>query len=87
MRYLGLATNSAEKLARFLLDLKPVKGTTAKDGKFLLNLNHEEIAASIGTARETVSRLLTSFKRKNLIALKGSVLTIPNKKMLEALLE
>lgn len=87
IRYLGLATNSAEKLARFLLDLKPVKGTTAKDGKFLLNLNHEEIAASIGTARETVSRLLTSFKRKNLIALKGSVLTIPNKKMLEALLE
>jgi len=50
-----------------------------------LTLTHEEIADTIGTSRETVSRLITGFKRKHLIELHGSTLLLTNKKALEAL--
>jgi CRP/FNR family transcriptional regulator len=35
-------------------------------------LTHEEIAQMIGTTRETVTRLLSEFKRKKIIEVKGS---------------
>jgi CRP/FNR family transcriptional regulator, cyclic AMP receptor protein len=86
IRYLGLAGTAVEKFARFLLDLKPPKGIagTAPDRR-TLTLTHEEIAAMIGTSRETVSRLITGFKRKHLIEQHGSSLVLTNKKALEEL--
>jgi CRP/FNR family cyclic AMP-dependent transcriptional regulator len=84
IRYLGLSTSSMEKLARFLLDLKPVKNSGAGETRVSLTLTHEEIASMIGTSRETVSRLFTKLKSKHLIELHGSTLVIPKK---EALLE
>jgi CRP/FNR family cyclic AMP-dependent transcriptional regulator len=86
IRYLGLAGNAVEKFARFLLDLKPTKGATdSAHDRRTLTLTHEEIAAMIGTSRETVSRLLAGFKRKHLIELHGSSLVLTNKKALEEL--
>jgi ribosomal protein S3 len=43
-----------------------------------LTLTHEEIAEIIGTTRETVSRLFSQFKKKQLLQLKGATLTIRN---------
>jgi len=37
----------------------------------------------IGTSRETVSRLFSEFKRKQLLQMKGSTLIIRNKPALE----
>jgi len=37
----------------------------------------------IGTSRETVSRLFSEFKRKQLLQMKGSTLIIRNKPSLE----
>jgi CRP/FNR family transcriptional regulator, cyclic AMP receptor protein len=85
IRYLGLATNSAEKLARFLLDLKPVKGNASVPQKYLLTLTHEEIASIIGTSRETVSRLFATFKRRHLVEIRGSIVTLLDKAQLETL--
>jgi CRP/FNR family transcriptional regulator, cyclic AMP receptor protein len=86
IRYLGLAGSAVEKFARFLLDLKPPKGIAdAPPDRRTLTLTHEEIAAMIGTSRETVSRLVTAFKRKHLIELHGSSLLLTNKKALEEL--
>jgi CRP/FNR family transcriptional regulator len=48
-----------------------------------LTLTHEEIAEMIGTTRETVSRLFSDFKKKQLVQLKGSTLIIRNKPALE----
>ena len=48
-----------------------------------LTLTHEEIAEMIGTTRETVSRLFSQFKRKQLLQLKGATLIIRNKAALE----
>lgn len=87
IRYLGLAGSAVEKFARFLLDLKPPKGSVENPGpeRRTLTLTHEEIAETIGTSRETVSRLITGFKRKHLIELHGSSLLLTNKKALEEL--
>ncbi len=49
-------------------------------------LTHEEIADRIGTARETVSRLLSDFKRKGLIQQRGAMLVIRNRAALDALI-
>ncbi|HXC49138.1 MAG TPA: helix-turn-helix domain-containing protein [Candidatus Sulfotelmatobacter sp.] len=49
-------------------------------------LTHEEIAPTIGSSRETVTRLFSDFKRKQLVQVKGSTVIIKNKAGLESLL-
>jgi len=61
-------------------------GEQTKDGiRVKLALTHEEIAQIIGTSRETVTRLLAGFRKKNMATLKGSTLLIRNKAGLERL--
>jgi CRP-like cAMP-binding protein len=48
-----------------------------------LTLTHEEIAEMIGTSRETVSRLFSEFKKRELVQVKGATLVIRNKAALE----
>ena len=40
-----------------------------------MTLTHEEIAEMIGTTRETVSRLFSEFKKKQLLQVKGPLLS------------
>jgi CRP/FNR family transcriptional regulator len=81
IRTLGLTTSPSEKFAKLLL-----AWTAAHDSSQLkLTLTHEEIAEMIGTTRETVSRLFSDFKKKQLVQLKGSTLIIRNKPALEKL--
>jgi CRP/FNR family transcriptional regulator, cyclic AMP receptor protein len=49
-----------------------------------VQLAHEEIAQMIGSSRETVTRLLSELKKKELIRLEGSTLVIRNRPALEA---
>lgn len=77
VRYLALSGSAAGKLARYLLDFAEEHGKP--DGGKLratMILTQEEIAEMIGASRETVTRLLALFKRKNLIAVHGSSLII-----------
>jgi CRP/FNR family transcriptional regulator len=46
-------------------------------------LTHEEMAQMIGASRETVTRVMTQLKRKQLIRLEGTTLVIRNKTGLE----
>lgn len=85
IKTLGLASSPAEKFAKLLLSWSG----DGKDGKALqvrLSLTHEEIAEMIGTTRETVSRLFSEFKKKQLLQVKGATLTIRNRAALEQLL-
>ena len=83
VRYLGLSASTAEKLARFLLDLpaKPIQGNGHIQAT--LTLTHKEIGEMIGASRETVTRLFASFKRKRLVEVRGSTLIIEKKTSLE----
>jgi CRP/FNR family cyclic AMP-dependent transcriptional regulator len=89
VRYLASSNSAstAEKLARLLLDL-PVNHTHGK-GRIRATLvpTDKEIAEMIGASRETVTRLLASFKRKRLAEVRGSTLIIANKARLEKLLD
>jgi len=79
-----LARSSTEKLARLLLSW--VAGEPRnRDLRVSTDFTHEEIAQMIGSSRETVTRLLSDMKRKELIRLEGSTLIIPNRIALQAL--
>jgi CRP/FNR family transcriptional regulator, cyclic AMP receptor protein len=84
IRSLGLAQSTAEKLGKLLLDWCALHGeTTPKGIRLKVLLTHEEIAQMIGTTRETVTRLLSDFKRKKIVEVKGSTIVILRKEELE----
>lgn len=86
IRALGLAQSTSEKLGKLLLEWCDLHGeVTPKGTRIKVLLTHEEVAQMIGTTRETVTRLLSEFKRKNIIEVKGSTIIILRKAELEAL--
>jgi CRP/FNR family cyclic AMP-dependent transcriptional regulator len=87
MRTIGLSHSAGEKLARFVLDWSANHPSDNGAIKFTLTLTHEEIAQMIGASRETVTRLFADFKKKNLLQIKGSTVTISDKLGLEQLIE
>src|SRR3954469_24497583 len=79
IRSLGLSQTTSEKLARLLLDWCDRTGEeTARGVRLKVLLTHEEIAQMIGTTRETVTRLLSDFKRRKIIDVKGSTFLVPS---------
>jgi CRP/FNR family cyclic AMP-dependent transcriptional regulator len=84
IRSLGLSQTTGEKLAKLLLDWCERNGEeTPKGVRLKVLLTHEEIAQMIGTTRETVTRLLSDFKRKKIIEVKGSTVLVMAKQNLE----
>ena len=83
IRTLGLATSPAEKFAKLLLSWEGGKTAAGRSYQLKLTLTHEEIAEMMGTTRETVSRLFSDFKKKQLLQVRGSTLVIRNKSTLE----
>lgn len=78
--------SASEKLARFLLSLST---ETRSEGKCTdpmrveMDLTHDEIAQAIGASRETVTRALASFRKKQLASLTRSMLLVKNRAELE----
>lgn len=86
VRSLGLSHSAGEKLARLLVEWSERNGEDAKaEPRIMVALTHEEIAQMIGTSRETVTRTLADFRRKQIIQSKGAALTIRNKAALRAM--
>jgi CRP/FNR family transcriptional regulator len=83
IRTLGLTTSPGEKFAKLLISWYPAKGEANGQAQIKLTLTHEEIAEMIGTTRETVSRLFSEFKKKQLLQVNGSTLLLPNRAALE----
>jgi len=86
VRYLGFSSSTAEKLARFLLDLRTTPIENNGHQRAVLTLTHKDIGEMIGASRETVTRLFANFKRQGLIEVRGSSLIITNKAGLEKIL-
>ena len=79
LRNLGLSSSAPEKLARLLLEWSDRGQATESEGRLRLSLTHEEIGDFIGTSRETVTRTLSHFKNRHLVAFQGSFMTIPSR--------
>jgi CRP/FNR family transcriptional regulator, cyclic AMP receptor protein len=86
VRMLGLASSPSEKLAKLVLSWSANAAKSADPSHIKMSLTHEEIAEIIGTTRETVSRLFSEFKKKQLLQLKGATLIIRNRPALEKMM-
>ena len=67
IRTLGLATSPSEKFAKLLLSWSTKPAQNGGSSQLKLTLTHEEIGEIIGTTRETVSRLFSEFRKKQLV--------------------
>ena len=78
--------SASEKLARFLLSLSTenvCENKRTDSVRVEMDLTHDEIAQAIGASRETVTRALASFRRKQLASLTRSMLLVKNRAELE----
>jgi CRP/FNR family transcriptional regulator len=70
-----------ERLAITLLKLKDTYGMDyAEEGPIEINLTREDLANMVGTATETLIRLLHEFKEDGLLTTKGRKIRIENPK-------
>lgn len=84
IRSLGLSQSASEKLAKLVLDWCDKGGDTTANGiRLKVLLTHEEVAQMIGTTRETVTRLLSNWKRRKIIDVKGATVLVLQKPALE----
>jgi CRP/FNR family transcriptional regulator len=83
IRTLGLSRSPSAKFAKLLLSWSKKAEGANGSARLTMTLTHEEIGEMIGTTRETVSRLFSSFKKKELLQAKGASLIIPDRSALE----
>src|SRR5438034_10506488 len=84
IRSLGLSRTVAEKLAKLLLNWCTQHGEQTSLGvRLKVLLTHEEIAQMVGSTRETITRLLSDFRRHKIIEVKGSTMLVTQKNDLE----
>ena len=85
LRTIGLSTTAHEKLARLFLHWSWDEKQTGETNQIKVPLTHEQIAACLGSTRETVTRTLTDFKHKHLVMLRGATVMIPDRSALMAI--
>jgi CRP/FNR family transcriptional regulator len=86
IRAIGLSHSAGEKLAHLILTWAAETGKESDNGvRIQVLMTHHDIAQLIGTSRETVTRLLKDFRDRQIIATKGSTITVKNRAALEAL--
>ncbi|HEY6302388.1 MAG TPA: Crp/Fnr family transcriptional regulator [Terriglobales bacterium] len=78
VRAIGLSHSVSERFARFLLETSADGEVRHGKVRVQLAMTHEEISQPIGTSRETVTRLLSEFRRNATSELKGTTLIIHN---------
>lgn len=83
LRMVGLASSAPERLARLLLGWSESDRQNQNGARCRIAMTHEEIGEFIGASRETVTRTLTTFKNRHLVAQHGATLMIPNPDALE----
>ena len=65
------------RIARVLIDLAKSEGERQDEGIFIKNRpTQQELASMVGTTRETVSRVLSEFQKRGLIATQGKTVLL-----------
>ncbi len=85
LRTIGLSTTAHEKLARLFLHWSTGEQQTTEANQIRVPLTHEQIAACLGSTRETVTRTLSDFKNKHLVTLRGTTVMIADRSALMAI--
>ncbi len=80
----NISTNNVhQRMADLILFLKETYGV-ANDNTINIQLSRREIASAVGTATESAIRILSSFKKDNLIDLEGKSIKILDESALSA---
>jgi CRP/FNR family cyclic AMP-dependent transcriptional regulator len=79
MHVMGFSRPARQKLAKFLLDWCESNRPFHDEVGARFILTHEEIAQVIGISRETVTRILSAFRRKELIQWRGRHLVLTDR--------
>ncbi|MGA7616832.1 MAG: Crp/Fnr family transcriptional regulator [Thermoanaerobaculia bacterium] len=86
VRSLGLSSSAAAKLGKLILNWCEANGKQTDGGvRLKLLMTHEQIAQMIGTSRETVTRLLSDFRQRQILEITGSKLVVRDKAALEVM--
>ncbi len=80
---LGLSRTASEKLARFFLGWSA--SHAGCEDRLQIALTRGEIGEMIGVSRETVTRLMTIFKKRNLLTVNGATINICDRVALQNL--
>lgn len=87
IRSIGLSNSVPEKIAKLILKWaeRPlnIPRKSQHEVPIRVTLTQEEIAQFVGTSRETVSRVLSDFRKKGMLRIKGATWTILDKPALE----
>jgi CRP-like cAMP-binding protein len=78
LRTLALTSSALEKLAKLLLDWCAESSRTLRGTQIQCSFTHGEIGELIGASRETISRCMNDFKRRGLVAQRGTALLVPD---------
>jgi CRP/FNR family transcriptional regulator len=78
LRTIGLTASAPAKLAKLLLDWCAESSQTRRGSQIQCSFTHGEIGELIGASRETISRCMSDFKRRGLVAQRGTVLLVPD---------
>lgn len=84
LRTIGLTHCTAAKIGQLLLEWCATGRQTDHGASIHFALTHGEIAECIGTSRETVTRVLSDFRRRRIVDVRGAILTIMDRSALES---
>ncbi len=79
--------SAEQKMARFLLGLRPMPKSSNGQTQVTLEVSQEEIGQMIGLSRETVARVISRFKKRHILELRTPTLVIHDKTALARLAE
>ncbi len=84
---LALSSSIAGRVAHLLLELVVESETSPHaQPRIHMSLRHEDLASMLGSSRESITRVLSGFRRQGVISIEGSNMTILNREALEVLL-
>jgi CRP/FNR family cyclic AMP-dependent transcriptional regulator len=85
VRTIGLSHSVTERFARFLLETAAEGRVNNGKIRVRLAMTHEEMSQLVGTSRETITRLLSEFRRNALAEVDGTMLIIHNRSALKTM--
>ena len=83
VRRLALSGSSAARLAGVLLEWATAESIGKPEMRLTMALSHTDLGNLVGCSRETVTRTLGEFRRRELIAIHGASILIPFPEKLE----
>ena len=86
IRHIAFSVPGSEKLARLLITwARNAKSNQGRERVVKMPFTHHEIAQMIGSTRETITRVLNTLKRKEVLEIRGKTLIVKNLEELERL--